>query len=104
MIGVERVAGAAVVRVARAICFQDVVRRVVQPAQAQRRPAVVAFGGVVEHDVENHLEARPVQGLDHVAKLVDGTERIATRAVALVRREERYRGIPPVVHQAGGQS
>ena len=89
MIGVERVAGAAVVGVARAVVFEDVVGRVVESAEAQRRPAVVAFGGVVEDDVENDLDAGPVQRLDHVAKLVDRTERILTRAVGLVRREER---------------
>jgi hypothetical protein len=33
---------------------------------------------VVEHDVENDLEAGSVQRLDHVAKLVDWTERIST--------------------------
>ena len=37
---------------------------------------MIAFGGVVEDDVENDLDARSVQGLDHIAKLVDGTERI----------------------------
>jgi hypothetical protein len=90
VIGVERVPGAAVVRVARAIPFEDVVRRVVQSAEAQRRAAVVPLGGVVEHDVENDLEARSVQRLDHVAELVDWTERISTRTVALVRREEGH--------------
>ena len=60
MIGVERVAGAAVVRVAGAIRVENVVRRVVQSAEAQGRPAVVPFSGVVEHDVEDDLDARSV--------------------------------------------
>ena len=70
------------------------------PAEAQRRPAVVAFGGVVEHDVEDDLDARPVQRLDHVAELVHRAERIPARAVGLVRREERDRRIAPVVDLA----
>ena len=74
------------------------------PAEAERRPVVVAFGGVVEHHVENHLDARPVQRLDHVAELVDRAERVLPRAVRLVRREERDRRVAPVVDQPGGQS
>jgi hypothetical protein len=62
---------------------------------------VVPFGGVIEHDVENHLDARAVQRLDHVAKLVDGAERIPTRAVVVMRREKRHGRIAPVVHQPG---
>ncbi len=88
MIGVERVAGAAVIGVARPIFLKDVVGAVVQPTETQRRPGVVAFRGVVEDDVENDLDARPMQRLDHVAKLVNGTQRVLTRAVALVRRKE----------------
>ena len=97
MIGVERVAAAGVVGVARPVRFEDVVGAVVQAAEAQRRPALVAFGGVIEHDVENDLDARPVQRLDHVAELVDRAERILARAVGLVRREERDRRVAPVV-------
>ena len=78
MIGVERVAGAAVVRVARAVSFEDVVRRIVQSAEAQGRSAVVAFRAVVEHHVQDDLEAGAMQRLDHVAELVDGTNRVST--------------------------
>ncbi len=45
-------------------------------AEAQRRPVLVAFGRVVEHDVENDLDPRPVQRLDHVAKFVHWAKRI----------------------------
>jgi hypothetical protein len=55
---------------------------------------------MVEDDVENDLEARSVERLDHVAKLVDGAERIPRCAVALVGRKERHGRIAPVVHQA----
>ena len=76
MVAVERVAAAGVVRVPLAARFEHVIGRVVEPAEAERRPVVVALGGVVEDDVENHLDARPVQRLDHVAELVDRAERI----------------------------
>ena len=67
------------------------------PRKRQRRPALVAFRGVVEHDVEDHLDPRPVQGLDHVAELVHRAERVLTRAEGLVRREERDWRVAPVV-------
>jgi hypothetical protein len=88
MVGVERVTGAAIVGVARAVVLEDVVRGIVQPPEAQGRPALVTLRGVVEHDVENYLDPRPVQRLDHVAELVHGAKRIPARAVCVVRREE----------------
>ena len=99
---VQRVAAAGVVGVARLAPLEHVVGAVVEPAEAERRAVLVAFGGVVEDDVENHLDARPVQRLDHVAELVDRAERILPRAVGLMRREERDRLIAPVVHEPGG--
>ena len=83
VIGVERVARAAVIGVARAVLLQDVVGAVVQSAKAERRSAMVAFRGVVEDDIENDLDAGPMQRLDHVAKLVHRAERILARAVGL---------------------
>jgi len=52
------------------------VRRVVEPAEAQRRSKVVPLGRVVEDDVENDLESGAVQRLAHVAKLVQRAERV----------------------------
>ena len=44
---------------------------------------MVAFRGVIEHDVENDLDSRPVQRFDHVAKLVHRSQRILPRAIGL---------------------
>jgi hypothetical protein len=55
---------------------------------------------VVEDDVENHLDARAVQRLHHVAKFVKRSERVGSRAVGLMRREERDRLVSPVVAPA----
>jgi hypothetical protein len=101
MIGVERVSSPAVVGVARAIFFEDVVSDVVNPPEAQRRSALVAFGGMVEDDVENGLNSRPVQFLDHVAKLIHWTERMLPPAVGLMRREERDRSVAPIIDESG---
>lgn len=97
MVGIQGIAGAGVVGVAFAVLFKDVIGGIVQPAKTQRRSVVATFRGVVEHDVEDHFDARPVQRLDHVAELVHGTERVPARAVGLMRGEERHRRIAPVV-------
>ena len=99
VVRVQRVAGAGVVRVARAVGFEEVVRVVVEAAERQRGSVVVPFRGVVVDDVQDHLDARAVQRLDEVPELVDRSQRVATRAVAGVGGEERDGGIAPIVHQ-----
>src|SRR5262249_58020128 len=96
MVGVERVARAAVVRVARAILVEDIVGRVVQSAEAQRRAGVVAFRRVIEHDIENDLEAGSMERLDHVPELVNRTKRIAAGTVGLIRSEVATQRVPPL--------
>ena len=61
-------------------------------------PSWSAFGGVIEDHVENDFDSGAVQRFDHVAKLVNGPERILTRAIRLVRRKERNGRIAPIVH------
>ena len=104
MIGVERVAGAAEIGVAGAVWLEDVVSAVVQSPETQRWAAMVAFRGVIEHHVENDFDARPVQRLDHVAKLVHRAQRILARAVRLVRRKERNRRVAPIIDSSRGAS
>lgn len=94
---VERIAAARVVDVVALLArHQPVVARVVQPAERQRRPQLVAFAGVVEHHVEQHLDARRVQPPDRHLHLVQG----GRRQVSRLRREERQRAVAPVVAQA----
>src|SRR5262245_39267906 len=42
-----------------------------------------------------------MERLDHVPELVNRTSRIPAGAVGLMRREERYRRVAPVVDEAG---
>src|SRR6516225_1856246 len=100
MIGVKRIAGAAVIRIARAVRLQDVVGGVVQPSEAERWAVVIPFRSVVEDHIEDDLDSGPVQRLDHVAKLFDRTDPIPARAVSLVRCEEGDRRIAPVVDES----
>src|SRR5262249_56078779 len=68
MIRVERIPGAAVVRVPGPVAFEDVVRPVVDAAEAQRRPALIAFGRVIEDDVVYHFLTGTVERLSHDAE------------------------------------
>jgi hypothetical protein len=54
---------------------------------------------MVVHDVEENLDARAVQRLDHVAKLVDGAERLAPGAVSGMWRKEGERLVPPIISE-----
>ena len=67
----QAVAGARGVEVVAAVWAlgQPVVVGVVDAAERQRRAEVVAFGGVVVDDVEDHLEAGVVQRPHHRLEL-----------------------------------
>ena len=56
---------------------------------------------MVEDDVENHFDARPVQGQHHLLELADLAARLAADGVAAVRGEERQRIVAPVVRPLG---
>ena len=103
---VDGVAAARDVEVRRAVVHPVdvlVVADVVEAAEAQRRPERAALGGVVVDHVEDHLEARAVQRLDHRLELVDLLAAVPGRAVAVVRREEADRVVAPVVRHAGAR-
>ena len=99
MTQVQRVPGAGVVDVeARLIRQQPVVRRVVDPPERQRRPALVAFRGVVVDDVEDHLEAGIVAARHHLLELAQAVGPV--RRVARIGREEAKAVVAPVVGAA----
>ena len=98
---VERVARAREVHVvARVVGHEPVVARVVDALEGQHRAEVVALGRVVVDDVEDHLDPRPVQGLDHPLELAHLLAARAARRVRGVRREVADRAVAPVVRQA----
>src|SRR5580765_5203277 len=98
MVSVKSVPGAAIVGVSGTVGFEYIVSPIVQSAEAQRGTAVVALGGVIEHDVKNDLDPSPVQRFDHVAKFVNRAQRILPRAIRGVRRKERNWCIAPIVN------
>jgi hypothetical protein len=97
---VEAVPGAGrVVVVLRVARDQPVVGLVVDPAERQRRPQMVPFGGVVVDHVEDHLDARAVQRPDHRLELEHLLTARAEAGVVVVRGEEADGVVAPVVRQ-----
>ena len=98
---VERVPRAREVHVeARVLGRQAIVGLVVDALEAEHRAEVVALGGVVVDHVEDHLDARAVQGLDHPLELAHLLAADARRRVGGVGREEADRRVAPVVREA----
>src|SRR5262249_50050224 len=88
VIGVQGVPGATEVGIAGAVPVEDVVGPVIDAAEAQRGPAMVALRSVIEHHVEDDFDPRPMEGFDHVTKLIYRPQRILARAVRVVRGKE----------------
>ena len=94
--GVDGVAGAGGVEIVARIVGQHVVAGVVEAAERQGRPELVALGGVVVDDVEDHLDAGLVHPLHHVLELGDV---VAWHQVARRRGEEADGVVAPVVRE-----
>jgi hypothetical protein len=78
---VERVAAAGVVEVAAPVVGgEPVVAGVVDAAEAQRRPGLVALGGVVVDHVEDDLDAGRVQRPHHRLELAHLSARVEAYA------------------------
>lgn len=93
----QRVPGARGVHVVLRVVGQPVVRGVVQAAEGERRPQVVALRRVVVHHVEDHLDARLVQRPHRLLELQDLLAPVAPGGVRVVRGEEADGVVTPVV-------
>mmetsp|Transcript_12543 Transcript_12543/g.38852 ORF Transcript_12543/g.38852 Transcript_12543/m.38852 type:complete len:221 (-) Transcript_12543:192-854(-) len=98
MVAVEGVAAAAVV-VVLPRGRHDVVRALVQPAEGNGGAHLVALTRVVEHHVQDHLDAIAVALAHHLFELVQRHVRLA--GVARHGRHERQRRVPPEVEPHG---
>ena len=88
LVRVQGIARPRVVGVARAVLLKHVINVVIETAKTDGRTVGPALGGVVENHVEYDLKPGAVQRLDHLAKLIDWSERVFAQAVARVRRKE----------------
>src|SRR5215471_19925794 len=88
MIRVKRVSSAAVVCIARAILFENVVGGVVQTAKTQSRSVMIVFSSMIKHNVKDDLDTGAVQRLNHVAEFVQWSQCVLARTVRLVWYKE----------------
>jgi len=83
----------------RVVLFQPVVRGIVDPPEAQRRPQMVALGGVVVHHVEDHLDPGRVQRFHHRLEFVYLPVPLSGGRIAVVRGEVADGAIAPVISE-----
>ena len=85
MVAVEGIAATAEIEVA-AVFVKHVIEAIVQPAEVIRRPVLAPLGRVVEHDVQEHLDAAQVKLADHVAEFIPGLRPLRVDRVGRLRR------------------
>ena len=94
MVGVDGVARAGqVVIVAFVVRHQPVIGEIVDALEGERRPEMVALGGMVVDDVEDDLDARLMQPVDRLGDLREP----ATVDIVRLGREEADRIVAPEV-------
>src|SRR5260370_22329567 len=81
------------------VCGQPVVRSVVDAAEAQRRPEVIALCSVVVDDIEDDFDSGLVQRANHGFELVDLLSTLAAACIFVMRRKKTDRVVAPVVAQ-----
>ena len=95
---VESVAGAGEIHVkARLAGNQAVVSGIVNALEAERRPHLVAFGGVVVYHVQNDFDSGAVHGFHHGLELADLIAAVAGGGIAGFRRKEADRVVAPII-------
>ena len=100
MVAVEGVVAAGEVQVAaRIVGVEQVVDAVVQSPVGEGGSVRAPLGRVVEHHVQDHLDAGGVQGLDHLLELAHLAARLRSRGVAALGGEQADRVVGPVVDQ-----
>ncbi len=98
---VQRVAAAGVIHVvARLIRDEAIIGAVVDAAQRQRRPQMVALRGVVVDDVQDHFQPRQMQVPDHRLEFADFSAGRRRARITRVRREKRAGVVAPVIREA----
>jgi hypothetical protein len=94
---IYRVSGAGIVDVVTLLIRQKpIVVRVIDSLETQGRAQLVALGGVIVDDVQDHFDAVRVKLVDHFLEFV----RERRVQIARLRREEAQGVVAPVVSQA----
>src|SRR6056297_3666590 len=99
MRGVQTVPAPRVIDVLPTPIGQVVVVVVADSTETQSRSVDPTFRRVVVDDIDDHLEPRGVQRLDHLLELADLTTSPASRGISRVGSEEADRVVAPVLRQ-----
>src|SRR5437879_13282714 len=97
MVGIDGVARAREIPVGTLIVRQHVEDRVINPAETECRPLFVSLGRVSEHHVQEHLDARPMEGLDHFPDFQLLLTHMSRTAIGSFWRKEGHGIVAPVV-------
>jgi hypothetical protein len=74
--GIQGVAAAGVVGIPCFILFEDIIGIVLEAAEAEGRPQMIAFGGMVINDIEYDLYPGTVKCLHHVTEFIEKAKRV----------------------------
>src|SRR5271156_4843729 len=97
MSGPQIVAASAVVNELRIVRrIEQVVGRVVYPAEAVGRSELIAFGTMVVDHIEYYFDTSSVEGVDQLAKFIECVMSVAAEGVAIVGGEEAQRHVAPM--------
>ena len=98
MVAIQRVAGSRKVVI---ITFgrEHIIRFVVDSFERNGWSAVIAFGSVVENDVQQNFDALPVKFLDQCFKFVNLHTVFTGCGVTRFRREEIKGAVTPVIYK-----
>ena len=79
-----------------------VVEPIGKAPPAQAGPLATAFGGVVVHHIDEHLEAMVVAGRNQLTQLLPAGEWVVSADVVVVRGKPTQRAVAPIVLAAIG--
>ena len=93
MLHVQRVAGAGVIHVIAAIVLDEAV----VAAETQHGAQVIPLTGMIVNDIENNLETRRVQRLDHLLEFAHLPTGVATAGICRVGRKVADGVVAPII-------
>ena len=81
----------------RIIGLQSVISGIIDAAEAQRRPELIPFRGVIVNHVENYFDTGGMEAAHHRFELRDLFTHLPTARIRRVWREKSDRVVTPVI-------
>ena len=80
------------------ILLKTIIRGIIDPFEGKHRSVLIALGGVIVNDIEDHFDARRMERADHRFEFVDGIGR-SRGAIARVGSKIAQCVVSPVVRE-----